>query len=71
MAITNNYDGEYFDEYCPICGYTKCTEEKIPSDCDTVLAKEKQKMMSEEEKERAIELFYEDGKSLIDRFNKD
>ncbi len=54
--LVSSYSGIYFDVICPICGYARWTEEKIPQAEDVELAKRTLRAMSAEEKENVIEL---------------
>ncbi|MFQ6008895.1 MAG: hypothetical protein ACE5K8_08105 [Candidatus Zixiibacteriota bacterium] len=69
-ARVSSYDGICFEATCPICGYARWTEERVPNDSDVELAKHKLAEMHAEEKEKAIELYYEDGIFLINRTNR-
>ena len=51
----------YVEALCPICGYEKWTEERIPDTQTVQSAKQILSFMSGEEKEKAIDLYYEDG----------
>jgi uncharacterized Zn finger protein (UPF0148 family) len=57
----------YLEAFCPICGYEKWTEEKIPDDQNVQAAKRTLSGMSNEEKQKAIDLYYEDGLSFVKR----
>jgi hypothetical protein len=65
--LVSNYSGIYFEVICPICGYTRWTEERIPQVEDIELAKQRLREMNVEERENMIELYYEDNVSLISR----
>jgi hypothetical protein len=52
---------------CPICGYMKWTEEKTPEAQDSEFAREKVAKMGAEEKQRAIDMYYEDNIPLVAR----
>lgn len=61
------YDSLYSNIACPVCGYARWTEEKIPPAEDIELAKRTIREMSMEEMERVTELFYEENTPLITR----
>jgi hypothetical protein len=63
-------DTNYFEMGCPICGYARWTEEKVPDNYDVKLAKHKLVGMSTEEKQKAAELYYEDKIALVSRLKK-
>jgi uncharacterized Zn finger protein len=54
---------------CPICGYVRWTEEKIPELHYVKLAKEKVAQMDAEEKQKAIDMYCEDNIPLVARSN--
>ncbi len=63
-------DAQDFEMACPICGYAKWTEEKIPDHHDVEFAKRKLAEMRAEEKRKFAELFYEDGIPLVSRLKQ-
>ena len=65
--LVSSYRDIYFDVICPVCGYSRWTEEKIPHAQDVELAKQMLKEMSGEERENVIELYHEENVSLIAR----
>ncbi|MFZ6017115.1 MAG: hypothetical protein ACOYU0_05820 [Nitrospirota bacterium] len=65
--IVSSSDAIYSEATCPICGYERWTEEKIPDKHDVELAKRKLSEMHAEEKQKVTELYYEDNIPLIDR----
>jgi len=66
----SSYDTFYFEATCPICGYTRWTEEKVPDSRNTEIAKRKLAEMNTQEKEEVIELFYEDNIPLTARLKQ-
>ena len=66
----SSYDALYFEATCPICGYTRWMEEKVPDNYDVELAKRKLAEMDDEEKEEATELYHEDGIPFIARLKR-
>ncbi|MFQ6113823.1 MAG: hypothetical protein ACE5NG_07000, partial [bacterium] len=66
MLISSN-GSTYFDVICPICGYARWTEEKIPKTVNIELATRILRKMSTEEKENVIESYYEENIPLIAR----
>lgn len=68
--IVSSYDSLYFEIACPICGYAVWTEGKIPDDSDVETAKHKLSEMNVREKQKAIELYYEDRIPLIARLKR-
>lgn len=57
----------YFEVICPVCGYVKWVEEKLPGSHDIEIAKQTLCKMDAERKQKAIELYYEDNLPLIKR----
>lgn len=68
--LGSSYDSIYFEGECPICGYKIWTEETVPESYDVELAKRSLIEMTAEEKDRAIEQYYEDNIPLIVRLKK-
>jgi hypothetical protein len=68
--IVSSYDNSYFDVTCPICGYLRWTEERVPEIHDIELAKHKLAEMDAKERNKAIEQYYEDNISLIARLKR-
>jgi ssDNA-binding Zn-finger/Zn-ribbon topoisomerase 1 len=66
--IVSSFNDFYFDANCPICGYSRWTEERVPEIKDIDVAKRKLGEMNASEKDNAIEQFYEDGIPFIARF---
>ena len=64
------YNSLYFEATCPICGYARWTNEKVPDNHDIELAKRKLAEMDAKERQKAIELYHEDGISFIARLRK-
>jgi len=64
--LVSSYRDIYFDVICPVCGYSRWTEEKIPQNEDIELAKETIREMNSEERESVIELYREKNVPLID-----
>jgi hypothetical protein len=64
-------DGFRCEAICQICGYAIWTKEKIPDKRDIELATQIFRKMDTKERDRAIELFYEDGQPLIARIKKE
>ncbi len=56
-----------FEVMCQICGYEKWTEEKIPKHHDVELAKLALSKITDEEKEKVIEAYYDDRTPLVVR----
>lgn len=69
--IVSTYGNFQFEVACPICGYEKWTEEKVPDNSDVGVAKSKLIKMGTQEKQRAIERYYEEKISLIGRLKGD
>ena len=65
--LVSSYSGIYSDVICPICGYARWTEEKIPNTEDVELVKRTLREMSTEERENVIELYHEENVPLIAR----
>ena len=65
--IVSSYNSLYFDVTCQICGYSRWTEEMVPDTQDVELAKRVLSKINEEEKQKAIDLYYEDNISYIAR----
>jgi uncharacterized Zn finger protein (UPF0148 family) len=65
--LVSSYKEGYFDIICPICGYSRWTEEKIPQAKDVELAKRTLTEMSTKERENLVELYHEENISLIVR----
>ena len=63
----SSYDGVYFDINCPICGYSRWTEEKVPAPHEVKLAKSILSEMDVEAKQNAIDLYFEDNLPFIAR----
>lgn len=68
--IVSSGDDFYFEATCPICGYERWTEEKIPDNHDIELAKRKLSEMNADEKQKTIELYHEENIPFIDRLKK-
>ncbi len=69
MSVSS-YDALYFEAACPICGYARWTEERVPDNYDVELAKRKLAEMDAKEKQKATESYYEDGIPFIARLKK-
>lgn len=65
--IVSSYNSLYFEVTCPICGYAKWTEERVPDNHDIELAKRELAEMGAEEKQKAMEQYCEDNIPLIAR----
>lgn len=65
--IVSSYDSFYFEVACQICGYRRWTEETAPGNRDVKRAKQALSRMDDEEKYKAIELYYEDSIPLVAR----
>jgi len=52
---------------CPICGYIRWTQEKAPKVQDIEIARKKTAEMDAEEKQKAIDMYYEDNFPLVRR----
>ena len=61
------YSNFYFEIICPMCGYTRWVEEKLPDEHDVGLVKQSLAKMSNEERQKTVELYYKYGVALIDR----
>lgn len=59
-----------FEAACPICGYGRWNEEKIPDNCDVEIAKHKLIEMNADEKQKAIEQYHEEKVSLTERLRE-
>jgi hypothetical protein len=68
--IVSSYDAIYFEAICPMCGYERWTEERIPDEQDVELVKRKLTEMNADEKQKAIELYYEDNIPFITRLKR-
>lgn len=68
--IVSSYDSLYFKGICPICGYARWTEEKVPDNYDIELAKSKLAKMNAKEKHEAVELYHEEHVPLIARLKE-
>lgn len=68
--IVSSCDTLYFEATCPICGYARWIKEKVPNDYEVEMAKLRLAKMNAEEKEKAIELYYEDSIPFIARSDK-
>lgn len=60
----------HFEVACPICGYGRWTEEKVPDNYDVEIAKHKLIEMDADEKQKAAEQYYEEKVPLIDRLKE-
>lgn len=65
--VVSSYSSLYFEANCQICGYAKWTEERAPDYHDVELAKRALNQMNDDEKQKAIELHYEDSIPLVAR----
>jgi len=65
IACTDGYLN--LEMSCPICGYMRWTEEKAPKVQDIEFAREKAAKMDAEEKQKAIDMYYEDNIPLVTR----
>ena len=63
----SSYDSLYFKVTCPICGYARWTEERVPDNQDIEMAKLKLSEMDAKERQKAMELCSEDNIPLIAR----
>jgi uncharacterized Zn finger protein (UPF0148 family) len=68
--IVSSYDNSYFDAACPICGYSRWTEEKVPKTQDIELAKRTLSEMDNKQRDKALDQYYEDDIPVIARLNK-
>jgi hypothetical protein len=68
--IVSSCSDFYFDANCPICGYSRWTEERVPEIKDIELAKNKVKEMDDSQKDKAMEEYYQDNIPFITRFKK-
>ena len=68
--IVSSYDSLYFEATCQICGYAKWTEESVPDNHDVQLAKQALGKMDDKEKQKALELYYEDNIPLVVRLKE-
>jgi uncharacterized Zn finger protein (UPF0148 family) len=64
ISVSSNF---YFEIICPMCGYTRWVEEKLPDEHDLELVKQSLAKMSYEERQKTAELCYEEGVSFVDR----
>ncbi|MFH1773847.1 MAG: hypothetical protein ABH874_02675 [Methanobacteriota archaeon] len=65
--IVSTYDSFYFEAACPICGYARWTEEKMPDNHDIELAKQALGKMDDKEKQKLVELYEDDCIPLVAR----
>ena len=65
--IASSYNSLYFEAACPICGYSKWTEEKVPDKQTVEQAKHELSRMSSEEQQEALEFYLENNIPLIVR----
>ena len=65
--LVSSYRNIYFEVICPICGYARWTDEKIPNAEDVELAKRTISEMKVEEIENVIESYHEENVPLIAR----
>jgi hypothetical protein len=63
----SSLNGEYIDVACPICGYSRWTEEKMPTPKEVQLSKDRLNLMNMREKEKAVNLFYKRRTPLVSR----
>lgn len=68
--IVSSYNNLYFEAVCPVCGYMRWTEERVPNNHNIKTAKRKLARMDDKEKQKVIELYYEDGIPLIARLKR-
>ncbi len=66
MLVSSNRD-VYFEIVCPVCGYSRWTEENIPHVDDIELARRTIREMNDKEREGVIELYHEENVPLITR----
>lgn len=65
--IVSTCDSFYFEAACPICGYARWTEEKVPDNHDIELAKQALSKMDDKEKQETMELYEDDNIPLVAR----
>jgi uncharacterized Zn finger protein (UPF0148 family) len=65
--MVSSYNGVYFEVACPICGYARWTEEKVPDNHDIELAKQALGKMDNKEKQEVVELYENDYIPLVAR----
>jgi len=65
--VVSSYNSLYFEVSCPICGYARWTEEKVPDNHDIELAKHALDEMDDKEKQETVELYWDDRISLVAR----
>ena len=65
--LVSSYRDIYFEVICPICGYARWTDEKIPNAEDVELAKRTISEMKVEEIENVVESYHEENVPLIAR----
>lgn len=63
----SSYDCIHFEVMCPICGYARWTEEKVPDNYGIELAKQTLDKMGDKEKQRALDQYEDDHIPLIAR----
>jgi hypothetical protein len=68
--VVSTYDSLYFEVTCQICGFAKWTEERVPDDRDVQVAKQALGKMDDEEKQKALEIYYEDNIPLVARLKE-